>query len=95
VKRWAASKTVLASAPLRREQARLFERPGRPRCGGGRPKRMGRARAASSALSLSTAAMRTDPNTHAFVVATALLTSICFAIFAMNLLALVLSHVLT
>jgi hypothetical protein len=38
--------------------------------------------------------MRTDPNTHAFVVATALLTSICFAIFAMNLLALVLSHVL-
>ena len=55
---------------------------------------MGRARAASSALSLSTAAMRTDPNTHAFVVATALLTSICFAIFAMNLLALVLGHLL-
>lgn len=55
---------------------------------------MGRARAASSALSLSTAAMRLDPNTHAFVLATAFLTSVSFAIFAMNLLALMLSHLL-
>lgn len=50
--------------------------------------------AASSALSLSTAAMRLDQNTHALVLATALMTSIAFAIFAMNLLALVLSHLL-
>ena len=38
--------------------------------------------------------MRLDPNTHGFVVATAFLTSVTFAIFAMNLLALVLSHLL-
>jgi hypothetical protein len=38
--------------------------------------------------------MRLDPNTHAFVLATAFVTSITFAIFAMNLLALVLSHLL-
>jgi hypothetical protein len=36
--------------------------------------------------------MRLDPNTHAFVVATAFLTSVTFAIFAMNLLALFLSR---
>jgi hypothetical protein len=35
-----------------------------------------------------------DPNTHAFVLATAALTSICFAVSAMNVLAVVLSHVL-
>jgi hypothetical protein len=35
-----------------------------------------------------------DPNTHAFVLATAALTSITFAISAMNVLAVVLSHVL-
>jgi hypothetical protein len=35
-----------------------------------------------------------DPNTRAFVLATAALTSISFAVFAMNLLALVLSHLL-
>ena len=35
-----------------------------------------------------------DPNTHAFVLATAALTSITFAIAAMNILAVVLSHVL-
>jgi hypothetical protein len=35
-----------------------------------------------------------DPNTHAFVMATAALTSICFAISAMNVLAVILSHVL-
>jgi hypothetical protein len=35
-----------------------------------------------------------DPNTHAFVLATAALTSIAFAISAMNVLAVVLSHVL-
>jgi hypothetical protein len=38
--------------------------------------------------------MRLDPNTHAYVLATAFLTSATFAIFAMNLLALVLSHLL-
>jgi hypothetical protein len=32
--------------------------------------------------------MRLDPNTHAFVLATAFLTSISFAIAAMNVLAL-------
>jgi hypothetical protein len=36
--------------------------------------------------------MRLNPNTHAFVLATAFLTSVTFAIFAMNLLALVLNH---
>ena len=41
-----------------------------------------------------TAAMRIDPNTHAFVMATAFLTSVSFAILAMNVLALVLSHLL-
>jgi len=38
--------------------------------------------------------MRLDPNTHAYVLATALLTSITFAVFATNLIALILSHVL-
>jgi len=38
--------------------------------------------------------MRIDPNTHALVMATAFLTSVSFAILAMNVLALVLSHVL-
>ena len=36
--------------------------------------------------------MRLDPNTHALVLATAFLASVTFAIFAMNLLALALSH---
>jgi hypothetical protein len=35
-----------------------------------------------------------DPNTHAFVLATAALTSITFAISSMNVLAVVLSHLL-
>ncbi len=43
---------------------------------------------------LSTAVMRLDPNTHSFVLATAFLTSVSFAVFAMNLLALVLSRML-
>ena len=38
--------------------------------------------------------MRLDPNTHAFVLATAALTSLAFTIFALNLLALVLQHTL-
>jgi hypothetical protein len=38
--------------------------------------------------------MRLDPNTHAFVYATAFLTSLTFAIFAMHLLALILERVL-
>ena len=42
----------------------------------------------------STAAMRLDQNTHALVLATAFLTSVSFAIFAMNLIALVLGHLL-
>ena len=42
-----------------------------------------------------TAAMRLDPNTHTLVLATAFLTSVSFAIFAMNLIALVLSHLLS
>jgi hypothetical protein len=37
--------------------------------------------------------MRLDPNTHAFVLATAFITSVTFAIFACNLLALVLEHI--
>jgi hypothetical protein len=36
--------------------------------------------------------MRLDPNTHAFVLATAFLTSLCFAVFAMNLFVLVVTH---
>jgi hypothetical protein len=35
-----------------------------------------------------------DPNTHAYVVATAFFTSIAFMIFALNLLALVMQRVL-
>jgi hypothetical protein len=35
-----------------------------------------------------------DPNTHAFVAATAAVTSIAFMVSAMNVLAVVLSHVL-
>ncbi len=35
-----------------------------------------------------------DPNTHAFVLATAFVTSITFAISMMNVLAVVLSHVM-
>jgi hypothetical protein len=38
--------------------------------------------------------MRLDPNTHSFVLATAFLTSVSFAVLAMNVLALVLSHLL-
>ena len=37
--------------------------------------------------------MRLDPNTHAYVVATAFLTAGAFAIAAMNVIAYVLSHV--
>ena len=36
--------------------------------------------------------MRLDPNTHTFVLATALVTSAAFAIFAMNVIALVLYY---
>ena len=38
--------------------------------------------------------MRLDPNTHTFVLVTAFMTSLTFAIFAMNVLALVLGWVL-
>jgi hypothetical protein len=38
--------------------------------------------------------VNSDPNTHAFVLATAALTSIAFAISTMNVLAVVLSHIL-
>jgi hypothetical protein len=38
--------------------------------------------------------MRLDPNTHAFVLATAFMTSLTFAIFAMNVIAGVLGWVL-
>jgi hypothetical protein len=38
--------------------------------------------------------VRLDPNTRAFVVATAALTSIAFTVSAMNVLAIVLSHLL-
>ncbi len=38
--------------------------------------------------------MNMDPNTHAFVLATALFTSIAFAIFATHVLVLVLSWIL-
>jgi hypothetical protein len=48
----------------------------------------------SSAASHNLRPLQLDPNTHAFVLATALMTSICFAISAMNVLAVVLSHVL-
>ena len=53
---------------------------GRPRCGEGRPSHFHD--------------MRLDPNTHAYVLATAFMTSITFAVFATNLIALVLSHLL-
>ncbi len=38
--------------------------------------------------------MRMDPNTHALVVSTAFMTAVAFTIFALNLIALVLQHVL-
>ncbi len=38
--------------------------------------------------------MRLDPNTHAFVLATAAITSIAFTVFALNLLALLLRYAL-
>jgi hypothetical protein len=38
--------------------------------------------------------MNLDPNTHAFVIATAAFTSIAFAVSAMNVLAVLLSHLL-
>jgi hypothetical protein len=38
--------------------------------------------------------MRIDPNTHALVQATAFLTSLTFAIFAMQLIALILERLL-
>ena len=38
--------------------------------------------------------MNLDPNTHAFVVATAAITAITFMIAVMNVLAVVLSHIL-
>jgi hypothetical protein len=38
--------------------------------------------------------MRLDPNTHTIVLVTAFLTSASFAVLAMNVLALVLSHLL-
>lgn len=47
-----------------------------------------------SACGAGTAVMRLDPNTHAFVLGTALMTSVAFTIFALNLIALILSHVL-
>jgi len=49
----------------------------------------------TSAAVLNPAALvNLDPNTHAFVLATAALTSITFAIAVMNVLAVVLSHIL-
>jgi hypothetical protein len=48
----------------------------------------------TSAAVLNLRLVNLDPNTHAFVLATAALTSIAFAISAMNVLAVVLSHVL-
>jgi hypothetical protein len=38
--------------------------------------------------------MRMDPNTHAFVVATAAITSVAFTISVLNVLAVILSHLL-
>jgi hypothetical protein len=38
--------------------------------------------------------MRLDPNTHAFVLATAALTSIAFTVSVLNVLAVILSHLL-
>jgi len=38
--------------------------------------------------------MSLDPNTHAFLLATALIPSIAFALSAMNVLAVMLSHIL-
>ena len=47
-----------------------------------------------ASLHHQSAAMRLDPNTHAFVLATAAITSIAFTIFALNLLALLLHYAL-
>lgn len=92
--RRAPAKTVLASAPLAAGAGEtiLKDRDG-PDAAGVVPRRWaGLGRRAR--LFLSTAAMRLDQNTHAFVLATAFLTSVSFAILAMNVLALVLSHLL-
>jgi len=45
-------------------------------------------------MAVTSAAMRLDPNTHACVLATAFMTSLTFAIFAMNVIAVVLQQVL-
>jgi hypothetical protein len=42
----------------------------------------------------ASAAMRLDPNTHAYVLATAFFTSLTFAIFAMNVIAVALGWLL-
>ena len=50
------------------------------------------AAAAAGGQTGCSAVMWLDPNTHAMVLWTAFLTSVAFAIFAMNLIALVLQH---
>ena len=53
------------------------------------PSRQGSThRRIAAIVSTSSAAMRLDPNTHAFVLATAFLTSISFALAAMQVIAL-------
>jgi hypothetical protein len=47
-----------------------------------------------SATVLDLRLVNLDPNTHAFVLATAALTSIAFMVSAMNVLAVILSHIL-
>jgi len=48
----------------------------------------------SSAVSSTLRQVSLDPNTHAFVVATAALTSVAFTISTLNVLAVILSHLL-
>jgi hypothetical protein len=48
----------------------------------------------TSAAVLNLRQVNLDPNTHAFVVATAALTSVAFTISTLNVLAVILSHLL-
>jgi hypothetical protein len=48
----------------------------------------------SSAAVLNLRQVSLDPNTHAFVVATAAITSVAFTISTLNVLAVILSHLL-
>jgi hypothetical protein len=69
--------------------------PGEAGCGSnlrGIPRRLRVRHHSNRVRQHHSAAMRLDPNTHVFVLTTAFMTSLAFAIFAMNVLALILYY---